>query len=55
MISVDSNGVLTGWRCDTAGQFLTVYNHDLRDTLLGVTFRKTIPNSVNTELALLAR
>lgn len=55
MVSVDSAGILTGWKCDSSGQFLTMFNHDLRDTLLSVTFKKTIASTVNTELAALAK
>lgn len=47
--------MLTGWRCDHHGQFLTMFTHDLRDPVLHMTFRKTIPNTINTELTNLAR
>jgi intraflagellar transport protein 140 len=48
-------GVLTGWRCDQNGQFLTMFNHNLKDPLLHVTFRKTVQNATTTELSNLAR
>lgn len=48
-------GVLTGWRCDHQGQFLTMFTHDLRDPILNVTFRRTVTSVVTTELNNLAR
>lgn len=55
LVTADSNGTLTGWRCDQQGQFLTMFSHDLRDPLLHITFRKTVENSTNTELTNLAK
>lgn len=48
-------GLLTGWRCDEQNQFLTMFSHDLRDTLLHITFRRTIENPIKTEITNLAK
>ena len=42
VITADAMGVLTGWRFDGQAQFLTMFNHDLRDPLLHITFKKKI-------------
>ncbi|XP_037026669.1 intraflagellar transport protein 140 homolog [Bradysia coprophila] len=55
MVTADSNGVLTGWRCDSQGQFLTMFTHDLKDPIIHVTFRRTVLNVVNTEISNLAK
>ncbi|CAO1309472.1 unnamed protein product [Diamesa hyperborea] len=55
LVTADSNGTLTGWRCDQQGQFLTMFSHDLRDPLLHITFRRTVESSTNTELINLAK
>lgn len=54
MVSADSMGVLTGWRCDNHNQFLTTFTHDLKDPVLHITFRKTV-QAVNNELTNLAK
>lgn len=48
-------GILIGWRCDNQGQFLTMFTHDLRDTILNVTFRRTVASVVTMELNSLAK
>lgn len=48
-------GILTGWRCDQQGHFLTMFTHELRDPVLHVTFRQTVQNFVTTELNNLAK
>ncbi|GAB0089345.1 intraflagellar transport protein 140 homolog [Sergentomyia squamirostris] len=55
LVSGDSMGVLTGWRCDSNGQFLTAFNHELRDPFLHVTFRRHVQSPVAAELTNLAR
>ncbi|KAJ6640265.1 Intraflagellar transport protein 140 like [Pseudolycoriella hygida] len=55
MVTADSNGVLTGWRCDSQGHFLTMFTHDLRDPILHVTFRRTVLSVVSTEISNLAK
>ncbi|XP_055684546.1 intraflagellar transport protein 140 homolog [Lutzomyia longipalpis] len=55
LVSGDSMGVLTGWRCDSHGQFLTAFTHELRDPFLHVTFRRHVHSPVATELTNLAR
>lgn len=55
LVSGDSMGVLTGWRCDAHGQFLTAFTHELRDPFLHVTFRRHVQSPVATELTNLAR
>ncbi|EAT45838.1 AAEL002943-PA [Aedes aegypti] len=55
IITADAMGVLTGWRYDGHGQFLTMFNHDLRDPLLHITFRKSIESASNRELTNLAK
>ncbi|XP_062537441.1 intraflagellar transport protein 140 homolog [Armigeres subalbatus] len=55
VITADAMGVLTGWRYDGHGQFLTMFNHDLRDPLLHITFRKSIESASNRELTSLAK
>lgn len=55
MISADSGGCLTGWRCDNNGQFLTMFTHDLKDALLHITFRKTVQSIVSSEISNLAK
>ncbi|EDS36288.1 che-11 [Culex quinquefasciatus] len=55
VITADAMGVLTGWRYDGHGQFLTMFNHDLRDPLLHITFRKSIESASNRELTNLAK
>ncbi|XP_059617138.1 intraflagellar transport protein 140 homolog [Phlebotomus argentipes] len=55
LVSGDSMGVLTGWRCDAHGQFLTAFTHDLRDPFLHVTFRRHVQSPVAAELTNLAR
>ncbi|KAL7020245.1 hypothetical protein ACKWTF_011435 [Chironomus riparius] len=55
LVTADSNGTMTGWRCDNQGQFLTMFSHDLRDPLLHITFRRTVENSTTTELMNLAK
>lgn len=49
------SGILIGWRCDHQGQFLTMFTHDLRDTILNVTFRRTVTSVVTMELNNLAK
>lgn len=48
-------GVLTGWRYDQQGHFLTMFTHELRDPILNVTFRRTCQSFVATELNNLAK
>lgn len=48
-------GVLTGWRYDQQGHFLTMFTHELRDPVLHVTFRRSVQSFVATELNNLAR
>ncbi|XP_058442990.1 intraflagellar transport protein 140 homolog isoform X2 [Malaya genurostris] len=55
VITADAMGVLTGWRYDGHGQFLTLFHHDLRDPLLHITFRKSIESASNRELTDLAK
>uniref|UniRef100_A0A182K189 Uncharacterized protein n=1 Tax=Anopheles christyi TaxID=43041 RepID=A0A182K189_9DIPT len=55
VITADAMGVLTGWRYDGQAQFLTMFNHDLRDPLLHITFRKSIQSASSKELTNLAR
>uniref|UniRef100_A0A182S5V1 Uncharacterized protein n=1 Tax=Anopheles maculatus TaxID=74869 RepID=A0A182S5V1_9DIPT len=55
VITADAMGVLTGWRFDGQTQFLTMFNHDLRDPLLHITFRKSIQSASSKELTNLAR
>ncbi|XP_055845818.1 intraflagellar transport protein 140 homolog [Episyrphus balteatus] len=55
MVTADSVGLLTGWRCDGQYQFLTMFSHDLRDALLNITFRKSVDSPVRTELTNLAK
>ncbi|XP_053678512.1 intraflagellar transport protein 140 homolog [Anopheles nili] len=55
IITADAMGVLTGWRFDGQSQFLTMFNHDLRDPLLHITFRKSIQSASSKELTNLAR
>lgn len=55
LVTADAMGILIGWRCDSHGQLLTMFTHDLKDPLLHVTFRKTVVNAINTELTNLAR
>uniref|UniRef100_A0A182RYS9 WD_REPEATS_REGION domain-containing protein n=1 Tax=Anopheles funestus TaxID=62324 RepID=A0A182RYS9_ANOFN len=55
VITADAMGVLTGWRFDGQSQFLTMFNHDLRDPLLHITFRKSIQSASSRELTNLAR
>uniref|UniRef100_A0AAG5DP30 Uncharacterized protein n=1 Tax=Anopheles atroparvus TaxID=41427 RepID=A0AAG5DP30_ANOAO len=55
VITADAMGVLTGWRFDGQSQFLTLFNHDLRDPLLHITFRQSIQSASSKELTNLAR
>nr|XP_049461792.1 intraflagellar transport protein 140 homolog [Anopheles coluzzii] len=55
VITADAMGVLTGWRFDGQAQFLTMFNHDLRDPLLHITFRRSIQSASSKELTNLAR
>ncbi|XP_049310514.1 intraflagellar transport protein 140 homolog [Bactrocera dorsalis] len=55
MVTADSMGLLTGWRCDGQYQFLTMFSHDLRDVLLHITFRRTIESEVREEIVNLAK
>ncbi|XP_058128207.1 intraflagellar transport protein 140 homolog [Anopheles ziemanni] len=55
VITADAMGVLTGWRFDGQSQFLTMFNHDLRDPLLHITFRRSIQSASSKELTNLAR
>ncbi|XP_055541505.1 intraflagellar transport protein 140 homolog [Wyeomyia smithii] len=55
VITADAMGVLTGWRYDGHGQFLTMFHHDLRDPLLHITFRRSVESASNRELTNLAR
>ncbi|XP_055617076.1 intraflagellar transport protein 140 homolog [Toxorhynchites rutilus septentrionalis] len=55
VITADAMGCLTGWRYDGHGQFLTMFNHDLRDPLLHITFRKSFESASNRELTSLAK
>uniref|UniRef100_A0A182NDP1 Uncharacterized protein n=1 Tax=Anopheles dirus TaxID=7168 RepID=A0A182NDP1_9DIPT len=55
VITADAMGVLTGWRFDGQSQFLTMFNHDLRDPLLHITFRRSVQSASSRELTNLAR
>ncbi|XP_031624107.1 intraflagellar transport protein 140 homolog isoform X2 [Contarinia nasturtii] len=56
MVTADSMGVLIGWRCDSHnGQFTLMFTHDLRDSIVHVTFRKTVKSLVTSELNSLAK
>lgn len=55
LVTADAMGILTGWRCDSQGQLLTMFTHDLKDPLLYVTFRKTVESAINAELTNLAK
>ncbi|XP_017466425.1 PREDICTED: intraflagellar transport protein 140 homolog [Rhagoletis zephyria] len=55
MVTADSMGLLTGWRCDGQYQFLTMFSHDLRDLLLHITFRRTIESELREEMVNLAK
>ncbi|XP_052866434.1 intraflagellar transport protein 140 homolog [Anopheles cruzii] len=55
VITADAMGVLTGWRFDGQSQFLTLFNHDLRDPLLHITFRRSIQSASSKKLTSLAR
>ncbi|XP_035773197.1 intraflagellar transport protein 140 homolog [Anopheles albimanus] len=55
VITADAMGVLTGWRFDGQSQFLTMFNHDLRDPLLHITFRRSFQSVSSKELTSLAR
>ncbi|XP_055383288.1 intraflagellar transport protein 140 homolog [Condylostylus longicornis] len=55
MVTADSMGLLTGWRCDGQYQFLTMFSHDLKDSLLHITFRRTVESPLRTELTNLAK
>ncbi|XP_050099800.1 intraflagellar transport protein 140 homolog [Anopheles aquasalis] len=55
VITADAMGVLTGWRFDGQSQFLTLFNHDLRDPLLHITFRRSFQSVSSKELTSLAR
>lgn len=49
-------GILIGWRCDSHnGQFTAMFTHDLRDSVVHVTFRRTVTSLVTTELNNLAK
>lgn len=49
-------GIVTGWRCDLHNGALSImFTHDLRDSVLYVTFRRTVQNLATTELSDLAR
>lgn len=49
-------GILMGWRCDSHnGQLTMMFTHDLRDSVLQITFRKTVKSLVTTELNNLAK
>lgn len=49
-------GILIRWRCDSHnGQFTSMFAHDLRDSVLHVTFRETVKSLVTTELNNLAK
>lgn len=49
-------GILIGWRCDSqSGQFSMMFTHDLRDTIVNITFRKTVKSLESTELNSLAK
>lgn len=49
-------GILIGWRCDSQnGQFSMMFTHDLRDTIVNVTFRRTVKSLVSNELNSLAK
>ncbi|EDW77675.1 uncharacterized protein Dwil_GK24432 [Drosophila willistoni] len=56
MVTADSMGLVTGWRCDGQYQFLTMFSHDLREALVLVCFRRTVERSeVREEMANLAK
>ncbi|XP_058813913.1 intraflagellar transport protein 140 homolog [Topomyia yanbarensis] len=55
VVTADAMGVLTGWRYDGHGQFLTLFHHELRDPLLHITFRRSIESASNRELTNLAK
>ena len=55
MVTGDSLGILTGWRCDGQYQFLTMFSHDLRDLLTYLTFRLTIESEVREEMVNLVK
>ncbi|XP_075159141.1 intraflagellar transport protein rempA [Haematobia irritans] len=55
MVTADTMGLLTGWRCDGQYQFLTMFSHDLRDVLSLITFRRTICSELREEMVNLAK
>lgn len=55
MVTADTMGLLTGWRCDGQYQFLTMFSHDLRDVLSHITFRRTICSELREEMVNLAK
>ncbi|XP_065366029.1 intraflagellar transport protein 140 homolog [Calliphora vicina] len=55
MVTTDTMGLLTGWRCDGQYQFLTMFSHDLRDVLTLITFRRTICSELREEMVNLAK
>lgn len=49
-------GNLIGWRCDSHNSQLTaMFTHDLRDSIVYVTFRKTVTSLIETEINNLAK
>lgn len=49
-------GNLIGWRCDSHNSQLTaMFTHDLRDSIVYVTFRKTVASLIETEINNLAK
>lgn len=49
-------GIVIGWRCDSHNGFFTeMFTHDLRDSVIHVTFRKTVKSVIATELNNLAK
>lgn len=55
MVTADTMGLLTGWRCDGQYQFLTIFTHDLREVFKYITFRRTICSEAREEMFNLAK
>ncbi|KAK5641268.1 hypothetical protein RI129_009815 [Pyrocoelia pectoralis] len=55
LVSCDSTGSLVGWKVDSKDQTMTVFHHDLKESITHLTFRLTVRNHGDYDIEGLAK
>ncbi|KAB0793767.1 hypothetical protein PPYR_13387 [Photinus pyralis] len=55
LVSCDSTGSLVGWKVDSKNQMMTVFHHELKESITHLTFRLTVRNHGDYDIEGLAK